>query len=120
MVKIDMNNELTNLKGLTLIEIIVGMAILGIIAVSFIPMLTSTFIQIHRSGNKSGAQYSNQMILEKSLAGENITEGVTKSGKTLSIKFDGLEEINVPGWIIEVEESYDKQGNKTVTKVFKP
>lgn len=115
-----MKNALRNQKGLTLIEILIGMAILGIISISFIPVLTSTFIQIYRSGSRTEAQYSNQRILEKILAGENIQEGVTKSGRTLSIKFDALADIDVSGWIIEVEESYDNHGNTTVTKVFKP
>jgi prepilin-type N-terminal cleavage/methylation domain-containing protein len=100
-------------KGFTLIEVIVGIALLGIIAISLIPLFTYGFIQINRAGNRTEAIYDNQSTIETNIPTNPIEQVFT-------IKFDepGVElEIDVD--VFEVEAEYDKNGNKTSIIFFK-
>jgi len=103
--------KLFNKKGFTLIETIVGIALLGIISICLIPLFTYGFIQINRSGNRTEALYDNQSTIETKLPTNPIDQ-------VLTIKFDALDvDINIE--VFEVESEYDKNGNKTSIKFFK-
>ncbi len=58
-----------NSKGMTLIEVIVAMAILGIIIVSFLTTFTFSFTQIAMSGSISKAVFKAQRATDKEIAG---------------------------------------------------
>lgn len=51
-------------KGLTLVEIIVAIAILGMIVVSFLSLFSSTFSMVYIMGSKSNAATEVQKIME--------------------------------------------------------
>lgn len=52
-------------KGLTLLEVLISMAILGIITVSFISVFTSTNLNINFSGKKVDATVETKSILDE-------------------------------------------------------
>lgn len=62
--------ENMNEKGLTLVEVIIAMALVGMLAVVFIPAITAQYININKAGYKSKATYS---------AVEDIEEDIVKS-----------------------------------------
>lgn len=51
-------------KGLTLIEVIISIAILGIIAISFLSMFSNGYINIFTMGNKSKAVVKAQSTID--------------------------------------------------------
>lgn len=60
-----------NSKGFTLIELILAMAILGIIAISFLYLFTSSTVSLHNAGNQSKATAEVQSLMDKT-----YTEGI--------------------------------------------
>jgi prepilin-type N-terminal cleavage/methylation domain-containing protein len=54
-------------KGMTLIEVIIAIAILGIIGVAFLTLFTSGFSFITRAGNRSEAGFNTQTQVEQAL-----------------------------------------------------
>lgn len=52
-------------KGFTLVELILAMAILGIIAISFLYLFTSSTVSLHNAGNLSKATADAQSIMDK-------------------------------------------------------
>lgn len=96
--------KLVSKKGFTLLEIIIGIALFGIISISIIPLFTYGFIHINRSGNRSVALYEIQRTIE--------TNGVINpTSQTLTLIFDDRN-IDIEINTYEVEEVYDKNGNK--------
>lgn len=45
-------------KGFTLVEVVIAMAIAGVMAVVFVPLLTAQFKNIYQTGDKSYATYT--------------------------------------------------------------
>ena len=56
-----------NKKGLTLIEIILSIAILGIIAIAFLPLLTFGYVNLFQTRDLTEAMYNSQQIVEKEM-----------------------------------------------------
>ncbi|SES71446.1 prepilin-type N-terminal cleavage/methylation domain-containing protein [Natronincola peptidivorans] len=113
-----MITKLMNRKGLSLVEIILGIAIFGIISISLIPIFTFSFTQIFTSGHKTEALYTSQELIEKEMDGSVVDE-ISTMEKTISIKF-GTTEIEIDGQLIQVELEYDSSGNKILMNSFKP
>ncbi|MFL0268565.1 prepilin-type N-terminal cleavage/methylation domain-containing protein [Candidatus Clostridium radicumherbarum] len=59
-------------KGLTLIEVIISIAILGIIAVSFLSMFSNGYINIFTMGNKSKAVVKAQSAIDSACSAGRI------------------------------------------------
>lgn len=111
-----MKKALQNNKGLTLIEVLVSIVILGIIAVAFLPIFTNSFVYIMSAGKRSKADFEAQRAMENRLAGSGKTFDnveTTESGTELSISF-GSDTINVPGKTVNVTYNDGKQ-NVTLT-----
>lgn len=123
-------------KGITLIELIISIAILGIITVAFLPMFTGSVVNIYNSGERY--QYFNQVqgTLEDELIKEydEVLTGISKNdidekvqiiitvierndSNALSIKIPGLNEENiiVPGKEITVKAVYKDGGRVLAT-----
>jgi prepilin-type N-terminal cleavage/methylation domain-containing protein len=73
-----------NRSGLTLIEIIISLAILGIIAVSLLTIFSSSFKFIFNAGRKSVATYGAQQNIEQVIAYDN-----SGNSGTLTLSFSG-------------------------------
>lgn len=87
-------NKIT--KGMTLIEIIISIAILGILAVSFLSMFMMGFSGITSAGNRSKAEYAAQTKVE-----ENLSTETSSGSDKLTIYFQGStsDKIEVQGSI---------------------
>ena len=85
-IKKDISNKLKNKKGLTLVEIILSLAIVGIIAVSIIPLFGTSIKGIARSGKRT----SDIVTLQ-----DNMVENIRKSE-------DGITEVATPISPVEV------------------
>lgn len=53
-----------NIKGLTLIELIIALAIIGIIVVTFLPIFTTSYTTIFGMGNRTDAVAIAQEIID--------------------------------------------------------
>lgn len=92
-------------KGFTLIEILVAIAILGIMAAAFLPLLTNSMSGIFWTGHREGLLYRAQSKLETFTGSTSttVTEGTTVTDVTVVpiSKIITTPEIN--GQIQEVE-----------------
>lgn len=79
-----------NEKGFTLVEVIIAMAITGVIVVVFIPLLTAQYVNIHKTGDQSKATYD---AVEKSE--ENINK--LKDAKDETEKEEAKKQIEKNG-----------------------
>lgn len=55
-------------RGMTLIEVLLAIAIIGIIVVTFLPIITSSFINVVNSGNRSQSMYDSSGKIEEAIA----------------------------------------------------
>lgn len=81
-------------KGLTLIELLVSIALIAIIAVSFLSMFVTGFKFIANAGNKTKVMYASQDEAEKKLL-----EGASAASFHMTVKFpahDTEPAIDVP------------------------
>lgn len=89
-----------NRKGLTLVEIILAMAILGIVAVAIFPVFTSGLIQIARTGDVSDSVFQTAGQIELLLTQRDQDDRTTD---LMDIELDGstytpkghIEEISI-------------------------
>lgn len=101
---------LDNKKGFTLLELIISMAIIGLLTVSFLEMFTFGFKGVFSAGQNSKAQYLGQQVIENKLAGVVLPDPayitsneVVDSIVTLNFKLSGEADV-----IIEVEGKIEK------------
>lgn len=88
-------------NGFSLIEIIVSMAIIGIISITFLTIFTSGFSNIFAAGNKSEALLNSQAVIEDSIA--YLT---TSNSYNLTIRLNGADNI-VEGYRIYSTKTYN-------------
>ena len=82
-------------KGMTLVEIIISIAIIGILGITFFSMFTSGFKGVVRAGNKSTASYDAQAKIEETL---NDKPSAGDPGNThLRINFNDSTYIDIEG-----------------------
>lgn len=99
-------------KGLTLIELVVSMAIFGIIAVVFLSVFSSSIMWIFGAGDKGEAYSNAQQDIE-----ESIASGDSYNSEDISLNFDG-KEYSIRGGLVE---STQKVNSKDSTlKTFVP
>ena len=92
-IKKDISNKLKNKKGLTLVEIILSLAIVGIIAVSIIPLFGTSIKGIARSGKRTSdiVTLQDNMVENIRKSEDGITD-VTKVATPIS-----PVEVHIPG-----------------------
>lgn len=90
-------------KGLTLVELIIGVVLFGIISISLVSLFVNGFSLISRSGRRTEALYKNQNQIETNLLGDPIQENI-------SFTFDSREiVIDINKFL--VEQSYGNNNN---------
>jgi len=107
-------------KGFTIVEIVVAVAILAIMVVSFTQLFTGSFSGIYSAGYKSGSQYTTQEVMENVIAGSSVGgTGINVENTAVNdfnIQFPGGLIIPVPGNEVNVSVSYtDGYGNSRDT-----
>lgn len=105
---------LNNKRGLTLIEVLVSMAILGFIAVALLSMFTSAFMWIHSAGDKSIAVSEAQGDLEGMIASGEAYE-YEEDEEGLQITFQGGQSFKVPGGVIQSYQEFRDKNSELET-----
>ncbi|HAS73980.1 MAG TPA: hypothetical protein DCS67_07540 [Clostridiales bacterium UBA8960] len=90
-------------RGMTLVELIISMGILGIVLVAFINMFVFGAVNILNAGNKGVAYMSAQRDVDTQLANNE-----TISEKEVSITF-GAKTILIPGGVAQSTKSHASQ-----------
>ena len=117
----------TNKKGFTIVELVIVIAVIGILAAVLIP----TFSNVTEEANKTSALQEcrnalTTLLVEKdgSLAGADYYFSVLKGGKTYTYKYDGSKLVDgtIPAaaegtTITEEANTNGMYGSVTVTKV---
>jgi prepilin-type N-terminal cleavage/methylation domain-containing protein len=76
--------------GFTLIEVILSIAILGIISIAFLTMFTSGIVGISNSGKKSVSHYTAQSQIESNINDStNLSGSVVTSNVEFTMTFSG-------------------------------
>ena len=106
-------NHLENKEGFTLIEVILSIAILGIISITFLSMFTSGMVGISNSGKKSVDNYDAQSKIENEISvSRNLLVDVEQP--PFIMKFSGIE-YKVSGRQIDVPYTYGSITKKLTT-----
>jgi prepilin-type N-terminal cleavage/methylation domain-containing protein len=92
-------------KGLTLVEIIVSLGILGIITVSFTTLFTHSFKSVFSAGDKSVALFEAQEKMENILSG--TVESESSDPRLMKIYF-GNQPIIVEGKMVSASDEEKK------------
>lgn len=100
--------------GMTLVEVIVAIALLGVITVSFLMMYTSSYSYIFSAGRKTNAVSAAEKNMESSLA-----VGTASTASTLSINFGGTL-IAVNGEMVSQTQTYDNGSRSIAVSSFVP
>lgn len=66
--------ELFNKRGLTYVELLVALALLALIVVSFTPMLLSSYDALYKAGERTEEVYNSQQQMEEGLAVRSSTD----------------------------------------------
>lgn len=105
-------------RGFTLIEVIVSIAILGILAVTFMPILSNQYISIIGTGRKSEETYLAVDQVEQKIIKKDYLE---LEKEMLQIEFTELSKtIQVNVNYIEVETRDKPKGKESKIKVGIP
>jgi prepilin-type N-terminal cleavage/methylation domain-containing protein len=98
-------------KGMTLIEVILAMAIFGIIASGFLTMFTSSLIWIFGAGDRGEAYSFAQKDVENRISSEDSYES-----DTLILTFEG-EDYSIDGGIVESTQVINQKDSTLETFV---
>lgn len=104
-----------NAIGMTLIELIIAIALLGIITVAFINVFSFGYISIINAGKNTEAGYTAQKNLEN-----EIINDTSVANQTMIISFPGGVNVQVNGTAIEEEITEGQSTIKVNTFIPKP
>jgi len=101
-----------NRKGLTLIEVIVALAILGIIATSFLTMFTSSFSTIFSMGRRTQAMNDDaQQIMEQLYEDYQGTKNAYSGNSNVEIVTENQADMK----LVTVTVYYENNSGRKVT-----
>lgn len=113
--KKDISNNIKNKKGFTLVEVIVAIAVLGIIAIAMLPIFSTSIKSISRSGQRTNNirelqddMVDNMRKHEKPKVGKEATKAEINPTPTIVIKDLTDTPIEVKGDMLEVKKWYEK------------
>lgn len=92
-----MKKRLFNKRGMTYVELLVALALLALIVVSFTPMLVSSYETLYKAGEKTEEVYKSQEEIEDGLA---VRSSVREGSVAMSFKMNAqnvFETMNVSG-----------------------
>jgi prepilin-type N-terminal cleavage/methylation domain-containing protein len=115
----NIKKQLGQHKGMTLVEVVVAIAIIGIIATAFVPLFASSVLQVFRSGDRSEALYDAQEYLAASIDTGVPAADTEETDATIVITFDATN-CSVVGRIFKTEVPYGSSGNTVILRAFLP
>jgi len=105
-------------KGFTLVEVLVALAVLGIVAASFTALFSSSFQGIFAMGTRSDALFVGHQQMERIMAMPSSElsavedDTFEEDGKTISVRWDDASREGVPGKLVTLEVEYTDAGNR--------
>jgi prepilin-type N-terminal cleavage/methylation domain-containing protein len=110
-----MKNKKMSKNGFSLIELLVSIALLTIMAIGFMPLLTSSYTGIFSSGDK------NKVIDQAQKEIEQLFYTGSDEEEELSVVFIDVDtiEFKIPGEYINIEKTYG-DGKSVTFDVFIP
>ncbi len=104
-------------QGFTLIEIIIAIAILGLLVGVFLNSFTSGYINIYNMGSKTKAMYHAQTILDKINDSGSPTDTFIQSVEPDASEFEDLGDVDpsTTVWFDIDDKEVDGQDFKVVT-----
>lgn len=112
-IKKNIYKNILNKDAFTLLEIIISIAIIGILATTFITIFSSQYVSIIKSGNKNKATYKASGETEKRMSGKDTVDNgmITLNFGTNELTF------KVPIGLIEQEETVGSSSSKLKTGI---
>lgn len=84
-------------KGYTLVEVIVSLALLGLITAYMLPLLTSSFATVKDAGVRNRAHFNGQGVMEKAINELNLGISPDPAQTNISIVTLQIGVISAPG-----------------------
>jgi len=81
-------------QGMTLIEIIIAIAILGLLAGVFLNSFSTGYINIYNMGSKTQAMYKAQTIIDQINDGGSATSTFIKSLEPDAVEFENIGDVS--------------------------
>ena len=106
-------------EGFTLVEVIVGMALLGILAVFFLPLFSSQYMKIFKTGDRSETTHEVVKEMERKIANPEEIGTVEPGDSTedVKIKFGTKETIEIEMKEVEAKEKNDEKDEEEKAKI---
>lgn len=98
-------------NGYSLVEVIIAMAMVGILAIAFLSIFTSGFRSIAKSGDRAVAAYDSQKVLSSKVVDTEELEDADYTEQTVTFKFKDGPSIDIEVLLIDTE--VDVNGSKT-------
>lgn len=120
-----MNNTF-NRRGITLIEIIISFAILGVVLIAFLSMFSSGVIWTIQARHRTETLSESQAIVEYVIGGEkneDLESAIDRTETDLIFSFPGHSVLNftVEGEIADVETNIKNDPDKIIIlEIFRP
>lgn len=95
-------------NGFSLIEVLVALAVLAVVIVTFTALFTSSFAGISIAGDKSVELYNAQTEMDDAIA-----RGALSDNDTVQIDFS-LTLLNISGEIVSVDYEYEERSGTLV------
>lgn len=105
---------INTVKGFSLVELLVALAVLSIILIPFLHLLIVNYTNIVAAGNKSQALFSVQNELENALD----TSSVSGVSRPVAIVFPGIVPIHIGGRMITIYDNYHRGNNVESTELI--
>lgn len=90
-------------NGYTLVEVIIALAMIGILSVSFLSIFTSGYRSVIRTGQRAVAAYGSQQLLSQKIIDVNGLDDDAYTKETLTFTFKGGPSIDINVLLIEAE-----------------
>jgi len=101
-------------RGFTLIEIIVSIAITGLVSLTFFTLFSFGMKMVILSGHNSIADFETQSILENRISGDTTPNAQLEvTSEAISLYQSGTLVDTVPGKVLRVEYPYNQSTTKT-------
>lgn len=103
-------------KGMTLVELIVATAIIGVVAIGLIQMFTMGFMVVSKAGKKAQSAYNAQTEVESTLQTKHLLE--PQAGETFELTI-GADIVTIPGRKTQIQSELSN-GEQVEIEIFQP